>query len=388
MPIPPADILGIGAVSGYGWSMDDLWSGLLSGNTSAEAHVGLGGRFPDPCWLARIPEGGDPEAGTTRYARAVSAAADEAIADALGRGWRPGERVALLYATTGADRERWRQRYLEPEPGNPRRRFVEQVWTTPAARVIERYQFHGPSLVISAACTSGLHALAMGQRLLATGDATDVVVVSADVGFDGEEIRAFASLKALVYDAPPSEVCRPFHGGTRGFVMGEGAAALVLAPARQPGTEGRIRLLGSALGNDAYHPVSIAPSFEYLVRTMDTALGHAEVAREDVDFYAAHGTGTAQCNEADTTVAEHLGKQSVAYCFKPMLGHAMGTAPLLETVITARAYSEGLLPAAAAEAEAHPQLARGPMVHPGGITAQLGLGFGGNITTAVYGDVD
>ncbi|MFI6157882.1 beta-ketoacyl synthase N-terminal-like domain-containing protein [Kitasatospora sp. NPDC051170] len=348
----------------------------------------MGGQFPDPCWLSRVPEGGDPETGSTRYGRAVTAAADEAIADAIGRGWRPGERVALLYATTGADRELWRQRYLGPEPGSPRRWFVEQVWTTPAARVINRHQFHGPSMVVSAACASGLHAMALGQRLMATGDATDVVVVSADIGFDGEEIRAFANLNALVYDAPPQEVCRPFHENTRGFIMGEGAAALVMAPARQPGVEAHVRLLGSAMGNDAFHPVSIEPSFKHLISTMDTALGHAEVAREEIGFYSAHGTGTSQCDEADVTVAEYLGKQSVAYCFKPMLGHTMGTAPLLEAVITARAYSEGLLPASAAEPEAHPQLARGPMPHPGGITAQLGLGFGGNVTTAVYGSVD
>jgi 3-oxoacyl-[acyl-carrier-protein] synthase II len=383
MPIPAADIVGIGAVTGYGWGMPVLWSGLLSGHSAARPHTGLGGRFPDPCWMVRIPDGGDPEHGSTRYARAVAAAADEAIADARARGWRPGERVALLHCTTGADRELWRERYLDPDVHNPRRRFVQQVWTTPGALVMRRHGFHGPYLVLSAACSSALHAIAMGQRLIATGDATDVVVTSGDVGYDGEEIGLFARLNALVHDSPPEQVCRPLQAGTRGFVIGEATGALVLSSSDRTARP-YLRLRGSALSNDAYHPIAIEPSFKHVIATVDTALGHAGLAAQDADFYAAHGTGTEQCNDADEFVVEYLGKQAVCYGFKSMLGHAMGTAPLLETLITARSYVEGMLPATMPVAEAHPQLARGHLAHPGGVTLQLGLGFGGNIAVAVF----
>src|SRR5262249_37165727 len=151
----------------------------------------------------------------------VSFAIDEALRDATVRGWEPGARVGIVHATTRADLELMRARYLAPDSVPPRRAYVEQAWTTPASLAMIRRRFSGPMVISSAACSSGLHALAVAQRLLAFGDATDVIVVSSDVGFDGEEMKLFASLGPLTYDRRPEEVCRPFHEGTRGFVLGE-----------------------------------------------------------------------------------------------------------------------------------------------------------------------
>lgn len=385
MPLTPMDVIGLGAVTGYGWGMADLWPGLMSGRSAARPHRDLGGAFPTPCWYVRVPE---PEEGSvpakgTRYARAIAAVADEALSDARARGWQPGDRVAVLHATTGADRELWRSRYLEPASATTRRRFVEQVWTTPPGQVMINNQFLGPSMVLSAACSSGLHALAIGQRLLTCGDATDVLVLSADIGYDGEEINLFARLGALVHDCPPEDVCRPFQEGTRGFTIGEAAAAVLLTPAGHP--KSYVRVLASTLGNDAHHPTSIEPSGRHLVRTVDEALHAARVDKADIEVYTAHATGTVGCNTADELVLESIGKQALAYGLKPLLGHSMGTAPLLETAVLAKAYREGILPAPPlASTTYHPQVAQGPTPHPGGPTLQLGLGFGGNVAAAVY----
>lgn len=219
-----AGIQGLGAVTGYGWGMDTLWSGLASGEPAGKLHRGLGGHFPDPCWFARVPDGGDPSIGHTRYSRAFVSAADEAIADAKQRGWTPGDRVGIVHATTRADLELMRARYLNHNSLGPRRAYVEQSWTTPSVLVMMKHRFRGPVVVASAACSSGLHALAVAHRLLACHDATDVIVVAADVGFDGEEIRLFASLGPLVYD-------RPRHQGraeppTRSSAWGSSRAGL------------------------------------------------------------------------------------------------------------------------------------------------------------------
>ncbi|MCW5251287.1 MULTISPECIES: beta-ketoacyl synthase N-terminal-like domain-containing protein [unclassified Streptomyces] len=383
MQLTAAGIVGIGAVSGYGWGMKELWSGLATGESSARLHHGLGGRFPDPCWFARVPEGGDPEVGHTRYVRAAFAAADEAVTDALARGWTPGERVAIVHATTRADLELVRNRYLDPGWISPRSSYVEQTWTTPPALVMIKYGFTGPSVVTSAACSSGLHALTLAQRLLTCGDATDVIVTGADVGFDGEEMRLGASVGPLIHDRPPHEVCRPFQKGTRGFVLGEGAAALVLTPARQ--AQPYLELLSSCLANDAFHPVAIEPSFRHILTTVDDALGRAGVRAADIGYYNAHGTGTRECYDADLAALGRLGPRATAYGFKPMFGHSMGAAPLLDTVTTARAHEEGVLPAPVpAAGDAHSQLAPGAVAHTGGLTLQVGLGFGGNICAAVF----
>jgi 3-oxoacyl-[acyl-carrier-protein] synthase II len=377
-----AGIKGLGAVTGYGWGMDRLWSGLASGEPAGKLQHGLGGRFPDPCWFARVPDGGDPSIGHTRYSRAFVSAAEEAIADAKRRGWTPGSRVGIVHATTRADLEMMRARYLNSDSISPRRAYVEQSWTTPSALVMMKHQFRGPVIVASAACSSGLHTLAVAQRLLACQDATDMIVVAADVGFDGEEIRHFASLGPLFYDRPPQDVCRPFQEGTSGFVLGEGVAALVLSSKGTGKTYAH--LLSSVLGNDAYHPVSIEPSFREIVRTVELAMNQAEVQGADVSYYSAHATGTIECRGADAAALDSIGTRAVAYGFKPLLGHCMGAAPLLDTIILAKAYDQRFLPAPRPVASGHAQLAPGPIDHRGGITVQLGLGFGGNISAAVY----
>jgi 3-oxoacyl-[acyl-carrier-protein] synthase II len=379
------DVIGLGAVTGYGWGVPQLWDGLMSGKTASRLHAELGSRLPDLCWFARVPEGGDPRMGPTRYARAVAAAADEAIADARARGWTPGERVAVVHCTTGADRELYRERYLDfdrPATGSRRRRFVENLWTTPSGLIMERYQFHGPCFVLSAACSTGVHGIHVAQRLIAAGDATDAIVVSADIGYDGEELRTFAAMRAAIYDRPPEEVCRPLQEDTKGFNLGEAAGAVVLSASGA--ASGYIRVRASGLGNDAFHPVSIEPSLVYLLNELDAALERTGITGDDIAYYVMHGTGTVQCNNADRGALGRLGPRPIAYGFKPFLGHTMGTAPLMETIITALAYQKSYLPAIPPVTSPHPQLAAGPTAHDGGITAQISIGFGGNVGAIIY----
>jgi 3-oxoacyl-[acyl-carrier-protein] synthase II len=381
-----AGVAGVGAVSGYGWGVHPLWDGLKSQLPAGRLHTGLGGRFPDPCWFARVPDGGDPTKGSTRYSRALVHVMNEAIADARTRGWRPGGRVGIVHATTRADLELSRARYTSYESLNPRRAYVESSWTTPSALVMMEHGFTGPTVVASAACSSGAHALMLAHRMLACGDATDMIVTAGDIGFDGEEMRLFASLGPLRYDRAPDDVCRPFQQGSSGFVLGEGAAAVVLTTAPEP--DHYALLLAAALGNDNYHPVSIEPSGVNIIATMDIALDSARLPASEVHYYSAHGTGTAECTAADTLALEHIGPQTTAFGFKPLLGHTMGAAPLMDAVVNVLAYEHRFLPAPEPKSVGHRQLAPGPIHHDGGPTVQLGLGFGGNIAFAVWADPD
>ncbi|APR87059.1 3-oxoacyl-[acyl-carrier-protein] synthase, KASII [Minicystis rosea] len=309
---------------------------------------------------------------------------DEALSDARRAGWVAGRRVGIVHATTRGDLELFRARYLAWETLRPRRAYVEQAWTKPSGDVMVRHGFNGPAMLVSAACASGLHAMAVAQRLLTCGDATDVIVVGADVGFDGEEMRLFASLGPLIYDAPPREACRPFQTNSRGFVLGEGVAAVVLTS--KPTPSRYVTVLSSVMGNDAYHPVSINPDHREMIRIVDEALELAKVGTSDVRYFAAHASGSSLCYEADAAVLNHLGPQVTGYGLKPLMGHCMGAASLLDTVALAKAYREGHLPVPelAAGADAHPQLARNPLRYGRGVTLQMGLGFGGNISVVVF----
>lgn len=377
-------------MTGYGWGIDSLWSGLKSGRSAATLHPDLGDRFPAQCWFARVPEAARaPEqdarnTGSTRYQQAFAYAVDEALADARSAGWVPGRRVGIVHGTTRGDLELFRARYLAWDTLRPRRSYVEQTMTKPSGDVMVRHGFTGPAMVVSSACASGLHAMAVAQRLLTCGDVTDVIVVGADVGFDGEEMRLFNSLGPLIYDAPPRDACRPFQSNSRGFVLGEGVAAVVLSSKSAPSRY--VNVLSSVMGNDAYHPVSINPDHREMLRIVDDALALARLGRSDVRYFAAHASGSSLCYEADADVLAHLGPQVTAYGLKPLMGHCMGAAALLDTIALAKAYREGCLPVPeiVVDADAHPQLARNPLSYDRGVTLQMGLGFGGNISVVVF----
>jgi 3-oxoacyl-[acyl-carrier-protein] synthase II len=338
-----AGIVGLGAVTPYGWGLEQYWAGLQSRRTQARVYRDLGGGFPDECWFARVADEDTDGIGSTRYQRAISFAIEEALGDARARGWRPGPSVGIVHSTTRGDLELMRARYLAPGTVPPRRAYVEQTWTTPPALAMIRHRFTGPSVIASAACSSGLHALAVAQRLISCGDASDVIVVSADVGFDGEEMTLFASLSPLIYDSPPEEVCRPFHVGSRGFVLGEGAAALVLSRTGG-GAERYTTLLATALGTDAYHPVAIEPSHVHIIATVDRSLSAAGVNAGEIGAFCGHGTGTKECQDADLEVLEHLGPQVTGCGLKPLMGHSMACSSLLDAVALARGCVDRALP--------------------------------------------
>jgi 3-oxoacyl-[acyl-carrier-protein] synthase II len=341
--VQPLRILGLGAVSPYGWGVSHLWEGLESRETAARLYHGLGGAFPEACWFARVQDQPAAGVGSTRYQRAISFAIDEAIDDACQRGWTPGPRVGVVHATTRGDLELMRARYLAPGSVPLRRAYVEQAWTTPPALAMIRHRFTGPALIASAACSSGLHALATAQRLITCGDASDMIVVASDVGFDGEEMTMFAALSPLIYDAPSHEICRPFHEGSRGFVLGEGAAALVLSGSDSV-AEPYVELLATAIGTDAFHPVAIEPSHVHIVDTVNRSLAAAGVQTSEIGAFCGHGTGTLECQEADLAVLAHLGPQAAGCGLKPLLGHSMAASSLFDAVALARARTEGALP--------------------------------------------
>src|SRR5439155_76364 len=101
-------ICGIGAVTGYGWGREALWDGLASGKHAARLEAGYGADGDRMAWVARVPDGGQPSDGPSRFVRAMRAAAREAIADAIERGWQPGSRVGVVHAEVLRDVDQWK----------------------------------------------------------------------------------------------------------------------------------------------------------------------------------------------------------------------------------------------------------------------------------------
>ncbi|MFD5830704.1 beta-ketoacyl synthase N-terminal-like domain-containing protein [Lentzea sp. NPDC060358] len=374
-------ICGVGVVSAYGWNRQSLWDGLASGRTAAAVVPELGGAPGDGVWAARVDDDGDPLDGPSRFARAMRAAAREAIEDAGTRGWQPGRRVGLLHAVVLGEVDLWRDFYITRGGRLPVRDYLALMPSTPMSTFMQEYGFHGPAMNVSAMCASGNAGLITAKAWLDAGIVDDVVFVATDLSLTPENIAHFVRLGVAVVDAEPLDACRPFQQGSRGFVMGEASVAFVLSRrAARP----YALTLGGAMSHDAYHVTSIDPQLEQVRGCFADALDNAGVRASDVRYLNAHGPGTAQCDAAEAAVLEELFRPGTSvYSVKPLTGHCQGAASAIEVAVTALGYDRGVIPAPPVVASGHPALLDGLTPVADGLTVKSSLGMGGHNSAIV-----
>ncbi|TWP52380.1 3-oxoacyl-ACP synthase [Lentzea tibetensis] len=371
-------ICGIGVVSGYGWGREPLWDGLVSGKPAAALVDGYG---PAGAWVALVPDGGDLADGPSRFARAMRAAAREAITDAGHRGWRPGRRVGLLHAVVLGEVDLWRDFHTSRDRNVPVREFLGMMPSTPMSTLMREYGFHGPAMNVSAMCASGNAALITAKAWLDAGVVDDVVLVATDLSATPENVRHFVRLGVAVTDADPLDACRPFQEGSRGFTVGEASVAMVLS---NRASSPYLNLLGGAMSHDAHHVTSIDPRLTQVVGCFQDALANAGVGTSAVRYLNAHGPGTQQCDRAEAAVVERLLSPRVGiYSVKPLVAHCQGAASAIEVAATALGCERGLVPAPHTVASGHPQLLDGPTPLTDGITVKSSLGMGGHNSVVV-----
>ena len=367
-------ITGLGAVTGYGWGVGALRRGLRSQRTSATPrHVdGLA------VTAAFIPDEGAPGGAPSpheRYEAAVHAAVREAVADATARGWRPGATVGVLFCTGIGDVRLMRDNYfladVRPRPGL----FARLLHTSAASLVAQEHGWVGPNTVVNAACSSGNVALQLADQLIAAGAATDVVVAGAELCVIGEVVTGFRRMRVLLGDNRALADCRPFQEGSRGFFLGEAAAALVVSSRTDAG---RARYLGGATTHDAHHLVATEPGGREMERCVVEALKGAGATPADVGVVKAHGSGTPLHDGVEAALADRLFPEATRLVsYKPLLGHCMGASALVELAGTLAGWEEGVLPAPVTATDAaHPRLAAGGPP-PDGLVVCSSMGLGG-----------
>ncbi len=374
-------ICGIGVVSAYGWNRQSLWEGLLSGKPAAVIVPELGNFPGDTVWAARVGEGGDPVDGPSRFARAMRAAAREAVEDAATRGWQPGRRVGLMHAVVLGEVDLWRDFYVTRGGKLPVHDYLALMPSTPMSTFMQEYGFHGPAMNVSAMCASGNAGLITAKAWLDAGIVDDVVFVATDLSLTRENVAHFVRLGVAIVDAEPLDACRPFQQGSRGFVMGEASVAFVLS---RRATRPYALALGGAMSHDAYHVTSIDPRLDQITACFTDALDNAAVSAADVRYLNAHGPGTAQCDAAEAAVLERLfAPDTGIYSVKPLTGHCQGAASAIEVAVTAMAYDRGMIPAPPVVAPGHPRLLDGPTPVVDGVTIKSSLGMGGHNSAIV-----
>jgi 3-oxoacyl-[acyl-carrier-protein] synthase II len=212
------------------------------------------------------------------------------------------------------------------------------------------YGMKGPNLAVVTACTTGLHAIGQAARLIEYGDADVMVAGGAEATISPLGVGGFAAARALsTRNDDPATASRPWDRDRDGFVLGEGAGALVLEELEQAKARGaRIycELTGFGMSGDAFHMT--APNLDGPRRCMLAALGNARIAADQVQYLNAHGTSTPLGDKNETEAVKMAfgahASRLVVNSTKSMTGHLLGGAGGIESVFTVLAVHKQVSP--------------------------------------------
>jgi 3-oxoacyl-[acyl-carrier-protein] synthase II len=289
----------------------------------AEAGIGRIGDFPGPLFLALPPVEIDwPQ----RFAMAAASGANEAVSyDDL-----------LRAAGTGSF-EPYYRRFLFGSVGE---------------NLAERFGTKGSPVSTSTACASGGTAIQLGVEAIRRGEADTALVVGTDASVNPESLIRFSLLSALsTRNDPPSSASRPFSKDREGFVMAEGAGALVLeslASARARGAKVLGVIEGCGEVADGFHRTRSSPDGKPIIACMRNALADAGVQPAAIDYINAHGTGTPENDKMEwvglsAVFGERAGSIPMS-SNKSMIGHSLTAAGAVEAIFTVLTIRNGLLP--------------------------------------------
>jgi 3-oxoacyl-[acyl-carrier-protein] synthase II len=240
--------------------------------------------------------------------------------------------------------------YAERGPGRVSPFLVPMMMPNASAALVAiRHGFTGPNLAIATACATGAHAIGEGARLLRDGMADVVVCGGTESSVSPVAMAAFARMGALSKNPDPSGASRPFDDDRDGFVMGEGAAFVVLEPYERAVSRGaRIHgeVLGYGLTCDAHHITAPIDDGSGAVAAVEMALADAGVAAGAIGHVNAHGTSTPQNDAAEAeAIAKVFGAGAVPVTStKGVTGHLIGAAGAVEAVAALLAAGRGVVP--------------------------------------------
>ena len=219
-----------------------------------------------------------------------------------------------------------------------------------AGHVSMRFGFKGPNLAVVTACTTGLHCIGEGGRMIEYGDADIVVAGGTEATISPLGVGGFAAMRALsTRNDDPQSASRPWDKDRDGFVLGEGAGVMVLEEyehAKARGAKIYAELCGFGMSADAGHMT--APSMDGPRRAMLAALRNAGMNADQVDYLNAHGTSTPlgdinETNAIKAAFGDHAHNMVVSST-KSMTGHLLGGAGGIESIFTVLALHDQKIP--------------------------------------------
>ena len=366
-------VTGLGMVSPLGLGVRQSFAALLAGRSGvtrierfdvSDLPSKIAGQVPrgsepgqyDPLRLASAKE-------LRRYDEFILfalAAAEEAVTDA---GWKPEseaerERTGVLIGSGIGGLPSIAENAVKLEREGPRRispYFIPGSLINEASGVVSiRYGFKGPNHAVVTACATGAHALGDAARLIALGDADVMLAGGSEAATCRLTLAGFAIMRAMStsFNDRPEQASRPWDRARDGFVIGEGAGAVVLeelAHARARGAQIYAELVGYGLSGDAHHLSAPDPQGDGARRAMAAALKRAQLNPEQIDYINAHATSTPVGDPVEIAAVKSLfgahAPNVAMSSTKSATGHLLGAAGAVEGIFTILALRDGVLPA-------------------------------------------
>ncbi|WP_017792038.1 beta-ketoacyl-[acyl-carrier-protein] synthase family protein [Leucobacter salsicius] len=373
-------ITGLGAITPSGQSAESLWSAVREGHSAiteldgaqfADLAVRIGGQIRGFDGASQVG---------AQLARRISpvqqwaiAAADEALTQAgIAQPLEQAEgvpaefgtasnldlqRIAVIAATGSGPIDAIQAATRALDASGPRAvpltLSMHGAPDSAAALISQRYGFQGPAQGVSATCASGAIGLGEALRRIRHGYADAVLVVGMEDCLNPVNLASNANLRALAagFEDRPAAASRPFDRDRAGFVMSQGAAAILVesaSSARQRGARVLAELAGFGASSDAHHPTAPHPEGRGAAQAIAACLADAEVAPVDIDHINAHGTGTPAGDAAELRAFEAaLGERAREIpisATKSSTGHLLGAAGVVEALISVMVLRDGAMP--------------------------------------------
>ncbi len=366
---PAVVVTGVGVLTSLGAGTQDNWRELTAGHSGIRRIS----RFPTAGLRTNI-------AGTVDFVpleepcapalseRIAELVIDEAISAAgIGTpGSFPGpmflalppvemewpQRLALA-ATSGAkERVTYEDLLRAAATGKFRRSYERLLFGSVAENLAVRFGTRGSPVATSTACASGATAIQLGVEAVRRGETEAALVIGTDASVNPESLIRFSLLSALsTRNDPPQGAARPFSKDRDGFVMAEGAGALILeslAHAKARGATVLGLLEGCGEMADGFHRTRSSPDGKPIIACMRNALDDAGLTPEEIGYINAHGTGTPENDKMEWVgVSAVFGERAASIPIssnKSMIGHTLTAAGTVEAIFTLLAMRHGRLP--------------------------------------------
>ncbi|HEY0744194.1 MAG TPA: beta-ketoacyl-ACP synthase II [Chryseosolibacter sp.] len=358
-------VTGLGALTPIGNTLNEYWDGLKNGRSGAAPIT----RFDSTkfktkfaCEVKNFDIGNFMDRKEARkmdpFAQYAMVAVDEAIKNSnLPLTELNPNRIGVIWGSGIGGLLTFQEEVKSYTKGDGTPRFnpffiPKMIPDLSAGHISIKYGFRGPNYVTVSACASSTNALYDAFTFLRLGKADIIVSGGSEAAVCEAGVGGFNALKALSErNDSPETASRPYDKDRDGFVLGEGAGALILEEyehAKKRGAKIYAEIIGGGMSSDAYHITAPHPEGAGIIQVMYNALEDAGIKPEDIDYINTHGTSTplgdiGEIKAIQKVFGEHAYKMNISST-KSMTGHLLGAAGAVETIACILALKESIVP--------------------------------------------